>query len=131
MGVRRFTDLRAWQACHAYKKSVYALCNTGPLAQDLKLRSQLEASVAAPPAHLAEGFGRFTPLDFARFTVMARASLIESQNHLIDAVDRKHITDDERVEQDRLAEEALREVTGLLEYLRSNEALTKARRARE
>jgi hypothetical protein len=62
---------------------------------------------------------------------MARSSLMESQNHLRDAVDKRYITEDSRVEHDKLAETALEEVTGLLEYLQSPEALRNARRARE
>jgi len=130
-GVRRFMNLRAWQACDAYKKAVYGLCDEPPLSRDWKLRRQLQDSVAGPPAHIAEGFGRFNPPDFARFTVIARASLMESQNHLQDAVDRKHITEERRAELDGLARAALEEVTGLMEYLQSPEALRNARRARE
>ena len=130
-GVRRFTDLRAWQSCDVYKKAIYRLCENGPLSRDWERRNQLEESVKGPPAHIAEGYGRFNPPDFARFTVMARASLMESQNHLRDAVDKGYITEDVRLELDKLAEAALGEVTGLMEYLQSPEALRNARRARE
>ena len=130
-GVQRFTNLRAWQACELYKKAVYRLCERSPLADDWKRRGQLEESVRGPGAHVAEGFGRFSPPDFARFVVMARASLMESQNHLIDLVDRAYIEEEERAALNRLAEAALQEVTGLLEYLQSPEALRNARRARE
>ena len=77
-GVKRFTELRAWQACDAYKKAVYRLCSDGPLLEDWGRRSQLEKSVSGPCAHVAEGFGRFNPADFARFLVLARSSLMES-----------------------------------------------------
>jgi four helix bundle protein len=130
-GVRRFHQLRAWQACDAYKKAVYQLCLDTPLARDWKRRGQLEASVAGPPGHIAEGFGRFSPIDFAKFLVIARSSLMESQNHLRDAVDKQYISEDTRVKLDALAEVALEEVTGLMEYLQSPEALRNARRARE
>jgi four helix bundle protein len=130
-GIRRFTDLRAWQACVAYKKAVYRLCGERPLANDFARRDQLERSVAGPPANLAEGFGRFSPADFARYVVIARASLIESQNHLRDIVDKGYISEAARGELDGMAEAALKEVTGLLEYLRSPEALRNARRAQE
>jgi four helix bundle protein len=103
-GVQRFTDLR---------------------------RAQIEDSVAGPPDHLAEGFGRFNPPDFARFTVMARSSLMESQSQLRDAVDKRYITEETRLQLDALAVTALEEVTGLMEYLQSPEALRNARRARE
>jgi len=131
MGVQRFTDLRAWQACDVYKKRVYRLIEETDLARDWDRRVQLEKSVKGPPAHVAEGFGRFNPADFARFLVIARSSLMESQNHLRDAVDRGYITEDARLECDRLAGAALGEVTGLMEYLHSPEALRNARRARE
>jgi four helix bundle protein len=130
-GVRRFTQLRAWQACVTYKKAVYAICEVAPLATNLKKRGQLTDSVAGPPGHIAEGYGRFNPADFARFVVIARSSLMESQNHLIDLVDAEYITETKRQELNALAEEALKECTGLLEYLQSPEALRNARRARE
>ena len=130
-GVRRFTDLRAWQACVTYKRAVYRVCEHEPIASDRKRRGQLEDSVWDPPGHVAERFGRFNPLDFARFVVMARASQMESQNHLLDFVDRGYITEEQRQELNQLAVDALRETTGLLEYLQSPEALRNARRARE
>jgi four helix bundle protein len=130
-GVQRFTDLRAWQTCDAYKKAVYRVCRTTAIANDRKLREQLEKSVAGPPAHVAEGFGRFNPGEFARYTVIARASLMESQNHLLDAVDKDYISEESRAELDALAVIALQEVTGLMEYLLSPEALRNARLVRE
>ena len=56
---------------------------------------------------------------------------MESQNHLRDAVDKGDITEEVRSDLDKLAEAALGEVTGLMEYLQSPEALRNARRARE
>jgi len=61
---------------------------------------------------------------------MARSSLMESQSQLRDAVDKRYITEETRAELDALAEAALEEVTGLMEYLQSPEALRNARRAR-
>jgi four helix bundle protein len=129
--VRRFTELRAWQTRNDYKQAVYRACAEGPLSRDWDRRRQLEESVAGPPAHLAEGFGRFNPTEFARYTVIARSSLMESQNHLRDAVDRQYIEEETHAVLNALAEAALRAVTGLMEYLQSAEALQNARRARE
>jgi four helix bundle protein len=70
-------------------------------------RDQIEDAVAGPPGHIAEGFGRFNPADFSRFLVMARSALMESQNHLRDAVDRGYITEDVRARHDQMAETAL------------------------
>ena len=130
-GVKRFTDLRAWQACDTFKKAVYRLCENQPIAQDIGRRKQIEESSSRTTAHIAEGFGRFNPADFARFCVIARSSLMESQSHVLDFVDKRYITEAVRLELNQLAETALEEVTGLMEYLQSPEALRNARRARE
>ena len=130
-GVKRFTDLRAWQACDVFKKAVYRLCENAEIAKDIGRRKQIEESSSRTTAHIAEGFGRFNPADFARFCVVARSSLMESQSHLLDFVDKRYITEEVRREMNQLAETALEEVTGLMEYLQSPEALRNARRARE
>jgi hypothetical protein len=56
---------------------------------------------------------------------------MESQNHLIDGVDGGYLTEAIRAERNAMAETALEEVTGLMEYLWSPEALKNARKARE
>jgi hypothetical protein len=85
-----------------FKKAVYRLCENKPIAAD-----------------------------FARFCVIARSSLMESQNHLFDFVDKRYISEEVRLELNQLAETASEEVTGLMEYLQSPEASRNARRARE
>lgn len=64
-GVKRFTDLRAWQACDVYKEAIYLLCDDDQIGRDFGRRKQLEESASRPTAHIAEGFGRFNPPDFA------------------------------------------------------------------
>ena len=70
-GFKRFTDIHAWQAALAYKRAVYRVCAVGRLSADRDLRDDLQRSVKGPPSHIAEGFGRFNPPDFARFVVVA------------------------------------------------------------
>ena len=55
---------------------------------------------------------------------------MEAQNHLQDAVDRGHITDEARADHHALAQSALRDVTSLLEYLQSPKAADNAKTAR-
>jgi four helix bundle protein len=61
---------------------------TGEASRDFKYRDQVRDSTASAARNIAEGFGRYTPKEFARFPGYARASLIETQNHLIDGFDR-------------------------------------------
>jgi four helix bundle protein len=131
MNARHFRELRAWQAAYAFKLRIYDLLEQGPISRDEKIHKQLREASASAPGQIAEGFGRFDPVDFARFVKMARASLMECQNHLQDAVDRHHITEQVREEHDQLAGEALKEIAGLIDYLHSPEAKRNAERIRQ
>jgi four helix bundle protein len=131
MTAKTFRELRAWQTAQAFKLRVYELIKAGPLSNDERLCKQLREGAASATSQISEGFGRFDPADFARFVKMARASILECQNHLQDALDRRHITEQVRQEHDRLAQEALKEIGGLLDYLQSPEAKQNAERVRQ
>ena len=131
MVAKHYWELRAWQAVVAFKDGIYDLIEGEPLATDLKLRDQLRESVASAQSHIAEGFGRFDPLDNARFVKMARASMLECHNHLGDAVDRKRITEETRRNHLPRWEIAMKEIGGWLDYLQSPEAKRNADRIRQ
>lgn len=131
MVAKHYWELTAWQAVVAFKKGIYDLIEREPLATDLKLREQLRGSVASAQSHIAEGFGRFDPLDNARFVKMARASMLECHNHLGDAVDRKRITEETRRDHLLKWEVAMKEIGGWLDYLQSPEAKQNADRIRQ
>lgn len=128
---RSYRDIRAWQAARAFKRGVYSLVSEPPLSHDERISAQLREAAASAQSNIAEGFGRFDPGDFARFVKIAKASIIECQNHLEDAVDRGVLTDQARRQHDDHAQEALREIGGLLDYLQSPEAKRNAERLRQ
>jgi hypothetical protein len=74
-----------------------------------------------------EGFGRFRTLEFARFLEFARASLMETQNHLIDGRDRRYISDAEYYRLMNLSRAALKTTTNLLRS-KQRQAASHARR---
>ncbi len=129
-GVKSLDELRAWQTALTFKRSVYTLIDFGVFAEDFKLEGQLREASRSAVSQIAEGYGRFNPADNARFVNMARASIIECRNHLLDAVDRRLISEETRAKHDALAKEALREVGGLLDYLQSPKAEENAKRAK-
>jgi four helix bundle protein len=131
MPAKTFRDLRAWQAARAFKLAVYGLIELPPLSRDERLSTQLREAAASAVSDISEGFGRFDPPDFARFVKMGKASLLECQNHLQDAVDRRYITDQTREQLDAKAREALIEIGGLLDYLQSPEAKRNAERIKQ
>jgi four helix bundle protein len=130
MGFRCIEQIDAWQLARKFKLGIYALIETGPLGRDFKLRDQLREAAAAAPSQISEGFGRFDPIDFARFVKMGRGSIQECRNHLIDAMDRGHISEGVRAIHDAHAEELLKEMTALIDYLQSPEAARNADRIR-
>jgi four helix bundle protein len=131
MGAKHYWELRAWQAVREFKLGIYDLIERGPLAHDPRLRDQLREASASAQSQISEGYGRFDPLDFARFVKMSVASMIECHNHLGDAVDRRRIT--EEIRRDHLVrwEAAMKEIGGLLDYLQSPEAKRNAERLRQ
>jgi four helix bundle protein len=91
MSVRDFRELVCWQLSYELKCEVVAFTSTGPASKDFKYRDQIRDSSSSAPSNIAEGFGRFRPGDFARFLEIARASLDETRNHLIDGRDREYL----------------------------------------
>jgi four helix bundle protein len=126
-----YRELRVWQTVRAFKLGIYRLVEQSPLADDTTLSEQLRKAAASAQSNIAEGFGRFDPPDFGRFVKIARASLVECRNHLSDAVDRHHLTEDVCREHHLRLQEAMKEVGGLLDYLQSPEAKKNAERIRQ
>ena len=131
MRYHRFVDLPVWQAARQYKLAIYRLCGSGELARHKEPRDQLRSAVAKPPALIAEAYGRFNPLDSARILTQAKAELLESQNHLVDAFDKQFITEAVRLEHHKMAQEVVGQVDGWRDYLQSEEAQRKVKEIRE
>jgi four helix bundle protein len=88
---RDFRELVCWQLSYELKCEVLALSENGPASKDFKYRDQIKDSASSAPSNITEGFGRFRPGDFARYLEIARASLIETRNHLVDGHDRGYL----------------------------------------
>ena len=127
-GAKNFGDLRVWRAASEFKKGVYRLTETEPFRWESRLRDQLREAAASAVSHISEGYARFEPADQARFMRMAKASLVECQNHLIDAVDRGVIKEEVREEHNEKIESALRQIGPFIVYLQSPQAKKNAER---
>ena len=123
MSVRDFRDLVAWQLADALRWEVIQFTSEGRAARDFRFRDDIRASAGSAPANIAEGFGRFRPRPFAQFLEYAKASLEETQDHLIEAKDRALIDPKLFTRLWNLAKAAERATTNLL--------LSKLRQAKE
>ena len=90
--VRRPEDLLAWQLCMELGVFVADIVSKGPVSKDFKYCNQIRESSSAPAPHIAEGFGRWGPKEFAQYLRMAISSLLETQTHLEYGLRRKYFT---------------------------------------
>jgi four helix bundle protein len=118
-GVRRFEDLSVWQLARDLRDAIFTLTERGPVLQNPKFRDQIRRASSSPPANIAEGFGRFKPREFAQFMRIARASLLETRNHLLDGRTKKYFTDEDTERLLRLQVRSTVAATRLLRYLES------------
>ena len=107
MGVRRYDELIAWQLAAELRHRIVAMTATEEVARDFSFCDQIRRAAASPPANLAEGFARYHAREFARFVVIARGSLAETENHLEDGRRRGYFRDSDAQELQR----ALKELT--------------------
>jgi four helix bundle protein len=118
MIVRRYQDLDCWRLAYQVKRKVYAVIARPEVASDLKFCDQIRDSARSAPSNIAEGFGRFRPADNARFCEFAKASLMETDNHILDALDLKYVTRNEWMKLSQLTDRAIGAVTKYIAYLK-------------
>ena len=119
MGAKTFEELRAWQLAAALSDRIVAVCATPVLQGDLTFRDQLRDAAEAAPRLIAEGFGRWSRREFARYLVMARAELMEVRSDLLALQRRRTLPGDVAGELLELADHALRTVNRLRSSLPS------------
>jgi four helix bundle protein len=120
--VRRYQDLECWRLADELKKQVYALVAKSPAKNDWKFRDQILDSAASGPRNLAEAFGYYEHPDSARFARVAKASEVETQNHLDDGIDRGYWSADDAAPLRVLAKRTVGATTKWLLYLETSNA---------
>jgi four helix bundle protein len=120
MSYQNFEELEVWKKGRALKKELFILAKSFPAEEKFRLADQLIRSVRSVPTQISEGHGRRTFPDRLRFTIIARGSLAETLNHLIDAFDCNYINE-EQLQLFRLKiEEVERIMNGYINYLEKN-----------
>ena len=116
-GVRDHVDLDVYQLSEQVRERVKPILARPGFQREFKLKDQLQRAAEGPPAHIAEGFSRYWPRDFARFLRIAKGSLSEVVQHLKVAQEKGLAKADETQEIGRLARRARGAATGLIRYL--------------
>jgi four helix bundle protein len=117
MVARRFEDLECWQLARELERRVFAFTDKPPASGDFEFCRQIRKSSSSAPPNIAEGFGRYYPGDFARFTRNALGSLNETRDHLGAGFEKKYLTEDLYRELKTLANRAIGASVNLVKYL--------------
>lgn len=100
-----FEQLEVWQTGRQLIKKVYNISGLFPADERYGLTQQIRRACISVNCNLAEGSGRITGKEQARFTEIAYGSLLETLNLLIIAVDLDYIRTTDEMEIRPLFEE--------------------------
>jgi four helix bundle protein len=81
--VRNYKDLQVWEKAHKLTMAVYRSTRNFLSEERFGLTSQLRRSASSIPANLAEGCGRRSDGEMARFIQIAMGSGAELSYHLL------------------------------------------------
>jgi len=85
--MRNFKDLKVWHKAHRFVVSVYEHTRSFPAEERFVLTAQLRKSATSVPSNIAEGCGRESERELARFLSIAAGSASESEYQLLLARD--------------------------------------------
>jgi four helix bundle protein len=80
---RSFRDLMVWKKAHDFVLAVYRLTESFPDREKFGLSHQMRRAAVSIPANIAEGFGKRSQAEKARFLNIAEGSLEECRYYLI------------------------------------------------
>lgn len=118
--MQNFRDLKAWQHSYELALSVYRITTTFPKSEIYGLTNQIRRSAISIASNLAEGCGRGTDIDFARFTQIAFGSACELECQLLLAHGLNYMQQPDFDAINEQLSRIKRMLTGLLKTLRSD-----------
>lgn len=81
--MHRFKELKVWQKSIDLSTEVYGLTSAFPDTEKYSLVSQINRCAISIPSNIAEGAGRSTGKDFARFLDISLGSCFELETQLV------------------------------------------------
>jgi four helix bundle protein len=114
---QKIQDLVAWQIACQLRDLIDRMVEGERVRKDFHFKNQIKNSSASVPSNLAEGFGRFFPKVNANHVRIAKASLTETQNHLIHGNAQRYWTATDYERAWRLSCRTMKATTNYLLYL--------------
>jgi len=117
--MKDFKELKVWSKAHELTLSVYGVTRLFPRDEMYGLTAQIRRSAASIAANIAEGCGRRSDGEFARFLQIARGSASETEYHLLLARDLHFLSDVDYRATEQKALEVERMLTALVQRLQT------------
>jgi len=93
--MQNYKELKVWAKVHEFTLKVYEVTKQFPQEEIYGMTSQLRRAASSIPANIAEGCGKFTSQDFARYLNIALGSANESEYFILLSKDLKFISLDD------------------------------------
>jgi four helix bundle protein len=116
---KNIQELVVWQLACRLSEAIDEMVASPAAKRHRTLCNQISRSGSSVAANLAEGFGRFHPSENAGFVRIAKASLTETQNHLLKGNSRGCWRADDFTKAWRLSCRATKAIVPYLLYLES------------
>jgi four helix bundle protein len=117
--MKDFRQLKVWEKAHQLTLDIYKASDAFPKEERYGLISQIRRSSMSIPTNIAEGCGRFTDPDFARFLQVAMGSASETEYQLILSHDLEFVSREEFEKLSREVQDVKRMLGSLLRTIRT------------
>jgi four helix bundle protein len=117
-----FRNLKVWEKAHALTLMVYRVTIKFPKPEIYGLTAQIRSSSASIATNIAEGCGRGSDPDFARFLQMAMGSVSETDYQLLLAHDLGYLDQAEYSKMNNQVDEIKRMLATLILKVRGPES---------
>lgn len=124
--MRDFRELKVWQKSHLLILAIYKETVCFPKSEVYALTSQLRRAAISIGANIAEGAGKNSRSDFARFLQMSLGSASELEYELLLACDLGYLNQAKRDELIAQVTEIKKMLTGFIQYLNGSRTGTAA-----
>ena len=118
--MRDFRKLEVWQKAHHLTIQVYRVTNIFPSDERFGLTSQLRRAAASVPTNIAEGCGRDSERELARFMSIAAGSASEAEYQLLLACDLDYMQDEKYRGLNQEVNEVKRMLNSFIQKLTAN-----------
>ena len=117
--MKDFRQLKVWEKAHLLALEIYKATATFPKEELYGLMSQLRRASVSIPTNIAEGCGRNTDADFARFLQIAMGSASETEYEIILAFDLGFLSKNQFESLQSQAEEVKKMLASFIKTLRT------------